>query len=180
VHRLDKGTSGLLVFTRTVEAKKHLAQQFRVHSVDRRYLAIVHGHPRPGTHETHLVANRGDGIRGSYGVFRAPSGPPPKDARRAVTHVRVRERLSGAALVECRLETGRQHQIRIHLSEAGHMLAGENVYLRDHEGPRIAAPRPMLHAFRLGFVHPRTGTELRFDEPPPADFATLLAELRAD
>ena len=84
----------------------------------------------------------------------------------------------GAALVECQLETGRQHQIRIHLSEAGHPLVGERVYIREQRGPRIAAPRPMLHARELGFVHPRDEQQLGFEIDPPADFMDALEALR--
>ncbi len=177
VHRLDKHTSGLLVFTRTVAAKRHLAQQFREHTVERAYVAIVHGDCRPGRHESVLLANRGDGLRGSYGRFRRPKGPPPADARRAVTHVVSSQPLAGASLVECRLETGRQHQIRIHLSEAGHPLVGEPVYVRDYGGPLLPAPRPMLHARTLGFEHPRTGEIVRFESPCPPDFVEALRRL---
>jgi 23S rRNA pseudouridine1911/1915/1917 synthase len=95
-----------------------------------------------------------------------------------VTHVRPIEALDGATLVECRLETGRQHQIRIHLAEAGHPLLGERVYIRDYGGPRIDAPRVMLHARSLGFVHPRSGEALAFEREAPADFADVLAALR--
>lgn len=178
VHRLDKDTTGLLVFTRTLPAKRALESQFRAHTTERRYLALVHGIPADATHDTLLVPDRGDGLRGSWGVFRQPRGRPPADARKAVTHVRVVERLAGAALVECVLETGRQHQIRIHLSEAGHPLVGEPVYIRDHRGPRLPAPRPMLHAAHLGFVHPRTDETLRFEREPPADFQSVLGRLR--
>ncbi len=179
VHRLDKDTTGLLVFTRTLPAKRALEQQFRAHTIERRYLALVHGAPADAaTHDTLLVADRGDGLRGSWGVFRAPRGGPPADGRRAVTHMRLLERLGPASLVECRLETGRQHQIRIHLSEAGHPLVGEAVYVRDHTGPRLAAARPMLHAAALGFVHPRTGETVRFDDEPPEDFRETCDRLR--
>jgi 23S rRNA pseudouridine1911/1915/1917 synthase len=88
------------------------------------------------------------------------------------------ERLRGAARVECRLQTGRQHQIRIHMSEDGHPVVGEPVYMREYEGPVIEAPRPMLHARHLGFEHPRTGEWLEFDDPPPEDFAALCDALR--
>jgi 23S rRNA pseudouridine1911/1915/1917 synthase len=180
VQRLDKETTGLVVFARTFAAKRHLQQQFRIHSIERRYVAIVHGSVRRDRFscESVLVQDRGDGLRGSYGVFRKPSGPPPHDAREAVTHVEVLERLSRATLIACRLETGRQHQIRIHLSEAGHVLLGERVYVREMIGEPIAAPRPMLHAIDLGFVHPRTGRKIRFTEPMPADFEAMLASLR--
>lgn len=179
VHRLDKDTTGLLVFARTLPAKRALEVQFRRHTVLRQYLALVHGEADEATIETLLVPDRGDGLRGSWGVFRAPVGRPPGDGRRAVTHVRVLERLHTATLVECRLETGRQHQIRIHLSEAGHPLVGEPVYIRDYRGPRFDAPRPMLHAALLGFEHPRTSEPMRFEEDLPEDLRAMLARLRA-
>jgi 23S rRNA pseudouridine1911/1915/1917 synthase len=176
VHRIDIDTTGLLVFTRNLNAKRHLQQQFRAHTVHRRYLALVHGYPVGRTFDSLLIRDRGDGLRGSWGVFRAPRGKPPEDAQRAITHARLLERFQeGASLVECALETGRQHQIRIHLSEAGCPLLGERVYIRDYAGPHIEAARPMLHAAELGFVHPRTGRELSFRSEPPEDFATLLA-----
>jgi 23S rRNA pseudouridine1911/1915/1917 synthase len=177
VQRLDIDTTGLIVFTRTLRAKRALAQQFRVHSVHRRYIALTHGVPEDGTRRSVLVRDRGDGLRGSFGHFRAARGEPPADAQHAVTHLRVLERLRGAALVECRLETGRQHQIRIHLSESGHPLIGERVYIRDYDGPRIAAPRPMLHARELGFEHPAHGRELRFAREAPADFLDMYRAL---
>ena len=180
VQRLDKDTTGLLVFARTLAAKRHLQQQLRVHSIERRYLALVHGAVRePQTVDTQLVRDRGDGLRGSFGHFRKPRGPLPADAQRALTHVQPLEALAGATLVECRLHTGRQHQIRIHLSELGHPLVGESVYIRDYAGARIEAPRPMLHAAVLGFEHPGHGRTLRFEQAPPGDFAALLARLRA-
>ncbi|MCA9582064.1 MAG: RluA family pseudouridine synthase, partial [Myxococcales bacterium] len=178
VQRLDKTTTGLLVFPRTLEAKRALQAQFRVHSVERSYWAIAHGRVTDATYETWLIRDRGDGLRGSHGKFRRSRAEPPADARRSVTHVRLVEDLGKASLVECRLETGRQHQIRIHLSEAGHALVGEGVYIRDHKGDRIPANRPLLHARTLGFNHPRTGAPMRFEEEPPEDFMTMLATLR--
>jgi 23S rRNA pseudouridine1911/1915/1917 synthase len=177
VQRLDKDTTGVLVFARHMSAKRALEAQLREHSVTRRYLAIAHGEVRDMRRETFIVQDRGDGLRGSWGTMPFHRGPPPRDAKRAVTHVRRRERLSGATLVECRLETGRQHQIRIHLSESGHPLVGEPVYVRDFPGPRIAAPRPMLHATELAFDHPRTGERVRFEEPPPDDFEEMRRAL---
>ncbi len=174
VHRLDVGTSGLLVFTRNLEAKRGLQEQFREHTVERRYLAIAHGAVEDATYDTWLVEDRGDGLRGSFGVFRRPRGPRPAAARRAITHVRLLERRRGMSVVECRLETGRQHQIRIHLSEAGHPIVGEQVYIRDFAGQRIDAPRPMLHAQVLGFRHPRTGEVVRFEVGAPEDFGVVL------
>lgn len=179
VQRLDKETSGLVVFARSIPAQRRLQEQLAAHDLTRRYLAIVHGAAADATYDTLLVADRGDGLRGSWGHRRAQRGvPPPPDAKPAVTHVRVEERLGETAtLVTCELETGRQHQIRIHLAEAGHPLVGETVYIRDWRGPRLPAPRPMLHAAVLGFVHPR-GKTLRFEAPPPADFTAVLQRLR--
>ena len=178
VQRLDKETSGLVVFARNVQAQRDLQRQFTAHTVLRLYLAIVHGVAEGGIHETTLVPDRGDGLRGSWGVFRPAWGTPPPEARQAITHVNVEERLRGATLVSCRLETGRTHQIRIHLAEAGNPLAGETVYIRDWSGPLLPAPRLMLHAAELGFLHPRTGKEILFREPLPDDFADFLTRLR--
>jgi 23S rRNA pseudouridine1911/1915/1917 synthase len=177
VHRLDRDTSGVMVFARTALAQRVLAAQFKAHEVDRVYRAIVHGKLGAKRVETQLVPDRGDGLRGSFGHFRRPRGDPPADARRAVTHVAPHAELRGATLVECRLETGRQHQIRIHLAELGHPLVGEAVYIRDFRGARIDAPRPMLHARVLGFVHPRTGGRVRFEREAPADFQIVLERL---
>ena len=178
VHRLDKDTTGLIVFARTALAKRMLSAQFREHTVDRIYVAIAHGIVPARRIETFLVLDRGDQMRGSYGHFRPPKGEPPREARRSVTHVRPIVRLAGATLVECRLETGRQHQIRIHLSELGHPLVGEQLYIRDYRGPRIEALRPMLHARTLGFVHPRSAERVSFAREPPEDFLAMLESLR--
>jgi 23S rRNA pseudouridine1911/1915/1917 synthase len=166
-----------MVFTRTAHAKRVLAERFREHDMDRTYRAIVHGQVAATRVETMLREDRGDGLRGSYGHFRRAKGAPPADAKRAVTHFAPVAALKGATCVECTLETGRQHQIRIHLSELGHPVVGERVYIRDYEGPRIAAPRTMLHARSLGFAHPRSGRSVVFEREPPEDFRTLLAAL---
>jgi len=182
VQRLDKDTTGVLVFARTLAAQRSLKAQLREHSVERRYLALVHGallHAR--TIETHLIEDRGDGLKGSYGHFRRPRAPLPKHAQRALTHVQPLELVGArarASLVECTLETGRQHQIRIHLSELGHPLLGETVYIRDYPAARLPAPRPMLHAAVLGFTHPRSEQRLRFERPAPSDFRAALDSLR--
>jgi 23S rRNA pseudouridine1911/1915/1917 synthase len=178
VQRLDKDTTGLVVFTRTLAAKRQLQQLFRSHDIERRYVALAHGVVEERTFETDLIPDRGDGIRGSYGHFRRPRGSLPREAQHAITHVRPLEALQGATLVECKLETGRQHQIRIHLSEDGHPLLGEQVYVRDYQQPLMAAARPMLHAAVLGFMHPRTGERLHFEQAPPPDFTALLEQLR--
>jgi 23S rRNA pseudouridine1911/1915/1917 synthase len=178
VQRLDKGTSGLLVFARTLTAKKHLAQQLRDRSVHRLYMAVAHGAVQRRTYRSYLIEDRGDGLRGSAQEGR-------REGQLAVTHVEPLELLGGArpgaadaTLVSCRLETGRTHQIRIHLAEAGHPLVGETVYIRDYRSPRIPAPRPMLHAAELGFVHPANDRPMRFQVQPPPDFDELLARLR--
>jgi 23S rRNA pseudouridine1911/1915/1917 synthase len=173
VQRLDKDTSGLVVFARTIAAQRDLQQQFTEHTALRRYLAVVHGTARDTVFDTVLVPDRGDGLRGS-----AKGRAAPPEARRAVTYVTVEKRLREATLVSCRLETGRTHQIRIHLSEAGHPLLGESVYVRDFKGRRLPAPRLMLHATELGFVHPRTSKEIRFVDPPPEDFAAVVEDLK--
>jgi 23S rRNA pseudouridine1911/1915/1917 synthase len=173
VQRLDKATSGLLVFARSFAAKKHLGQQLRNHSMRRIYLAIAHGDVPRKTFRSRLVDNRGDGLRGSL-----REDEHAMEGQMAVTHVEPIERLDGATLITCRLETGRTHQIRIHLSEAGHPLVGENVYVRKFAGQQIKAPRLMLHAKELGFVHPRSEEFMLFEQEPPEDFAKVLRGLR--
>lgn len=172
VHRIDRDTSGLVAFARTGPAEEHLTNQFKAHSVERRYLALVRGRPKAGTKESQLVRDRGDGRRGSG-----------DNGQRAVTHIKVLEQLGGFALVECRLETGRTHQVRIHLGEAGWPLCGERVYDRPVNGPPIAdqsgAGRPMLHAARLALTHPATGERMTWDSAPAVDFKELLDRLRA-
>lgn len=176
VHRLDRDTSGLMVFARTVAAETHLIRQFKKHLVDRAYLAIAQGDVVEQTIESMLVRDRGDRLRGST------SDPKAADAERAVTHVRPLERLSCYTVVECRLETGRTHQIRIHLSERGHMLCGEKTYVRPPSGSVVedasGATRQALHAAVLGFEHPACGQRLQFVSPLPRDMAKLLERLR--
>lgn len=174
VQRLDKATSGLLVFSRSFAAKKHLGQQLRDHSMRRMYLAIAHGDVPKKTFRSRLIDNRGDGLRGSL-----REDERVVEGQIAVTHVEPIERLDGATLIACRLETGRTHQIRIHLSEAGHPLVGETVYVRNFAGPLIKAPRLMLHAKELGFVHPRTNEVMVFQQEPPGDFRSVLEQLRS-
>lgn len=169
VQRLDRETTGLLVFARTLPAKRELKNQFRFHTVRRRYWALAHGTLENCTLSSRLVPDRGDGLRGSTGN--------PTLGRVATTHVTVTRRLREATLVECRLETGRTHQIRIHLAEAGHPLLGERVYVRNYRSPLLAAPRVMLHAFELGFSHPVTGIPLCFESPMPEDMLGVLARL---
>jgi len=182
VHRLDKDTSGLLVFTRTWLAKESLTQQFREHTVLRRYLAIAAGDVKTQTIQSTIVADRGDGLRGSWLRARRGPGQGHEGGQRAVTHVTALEQLDGATLIECKLETGRTHQIRIHLSEAGHPLVGEQVYIREYRDrsgvDEIRAPRMMLHAAELGFVHPSTEEDVKWEKGPPRDFEETLLRLR--
>ena len=174
VHRLDKETSGLLVFARSADAERGLGLQFKMHTVSRRYLTLIAGAMSPQTIASILVKDRGDGRRGSS-TFPGPG-------KRAVTHVLPVETLPGFTLLECRLETGRTHQIRIHLSEAGHPVCGDKVYCKRPTGEVVAdaslAPRLMLHATELGFEHPVTGARLHFDMPMPPDMVQVLARLR--
>ncbi len=184
VHRLDKETSGLVVFTRTWQAKKALLAEFRSHTVHRRYLAIVHGDAEAGTIRTHFVEDRGDGLRGSIehrGGRKKPIGT--ERSQIAVTHFDVIEKFASPAfgpctLIACRLETGRTHQIRIHLSESGHPVVGERVYIRGYRGTVVPAPRLMLHAAELGFVHPATNEALRWESPIADDMQAVLDSLR--
>jgi 23S rRNA pseudouridine1911/1915/1917 synthase len=179
VHRLDRNTSGLLVFARTLVALERLKEQFKEHSAQRRYLAIVHGRlAGTSTLESHLVVDRGDGLRGSKELVPRRLKARLGDGKAAVTHVEVIEAFGDATLVWCQLETGRTNQIRIHLSEAGHPLVGETTYLRDYLGSPIPAPRLMLHAAELGFVHPGTFETMRFESPMPAEMAALCESLR--
>jgi len=175
VHRLDKGTSGLLIVAKTDQAHARLSAAFKTHELDRRYRAIVRGVPRPrhGTIDLALGRDRGDRKRVSARTDRP---------RRAVTHYRVLEAFGDrAALVELKLETGRTHQIRVHLAHLGHPVLGDTVYggrgAKQVDG--VEAPRPMLHAGHLRIDHPVTGERMRFDAEPPADFLAVIEALRA-
>jgi len=171
VHRIDRETSGLLVFARTPTAQQALIEQFKTHSVERTYLAVAEGDVAAQTFVSYLVEDRGDGCRGST--------TSPGLGKRAVTHVRPLERLNGWTLLECRLETGRTHQIRIHLSEAGHPVYGDAKYgplVGANETPR--ARRLGLHAAVLGFKHPTDGRQLKFESRPPRDFEAIVALFR--
>ena len=172
VHRIDKATSGLLMFAKTKRAEIALAAQLRRHACERAYLCVAHGAVTSGRIESMLVRDRGDRLRGTTRF--AGQG------KRAITHMQVLERLQNATLCVVRLETGKTHQIRIHFSERGHPLLGEDVYDRDFRsrgGIAIAAPRLMLHAATLGFAHPATDIPVRFTAPVPTDMLALVRHL---
>jgi 23S rRNA pseudouridine1911/1915/1917 synthase len=169
VHRIDRATSGLLAFAKTKRAEHGMAAQLRAHTMEREYRCVAHGVVAPGRIESYLVGDRGDGLRGS--TSRIEQG------KRAVTHVAVIHALRGATLCAIRLETGKTHQIRIHLAESGHPLVGEEVYVRDYTGPVIASPRLMLHAATLGFEHPITRERVRLESALPEDFTAVLDRL---
>jgi 23S rRNA pseudouridine1911/1915/1917 synthase len=173
VHRIDKDTSGLVCFAKTKLAERGLHHVFKHHLADREYLAVAQGHVRPGRIESRLVENRGDGLRGS--------SRRPDDGQHAITQVEVVERFAAATLCRVRLQTGRTHQIRIHLSEQGNPLVGETVYIRDllrRGGKPIPSPRLLLHAATLGFEHPVTGQRLAFSADPPPEFVAMVDKLR--
>jgi 23S rRNA pseudouridine1911/1915/1917 synthase len=178
VHRIDKETSGLLAFAKTKVAERALQTQFRAHEVERTYVCVAHGRVRDRRIESQLVPDRGDGLRGSV---RPRAGRGPAAGKRAVTHVRAVEDLPLATVCEVRLETGKTHQIRIHLGEAGHPLVGERVYIRDfvkRGGTPLPSARLLLHAATLGFAHPVSGARVQLASPLPADFTSELARLR--
>jgi 23S rRNA pseudouridine1911/1915/1917 synthase len=171
VHRLDAGSSGLLVVARTAAARAALIEQFAEHHAERTYLALVWGHPEA-----------------PHGVIDAPVGRSKRDPLRmavvadgrwARTEYRVLRRFdrpAELALLECQLETGRTHQIRVHLSSIGHPLVGDPVY--GQRKPRLALGRPFLHAAKLAFEHPDTGQRIAFESPLPADLTSRLAALK--
>ena len=154
---------------------------FKDHTISRLYRAVVHGTlSEPMRIETRFVRDRGDGLRGTE-----PPGKNSADAQIAITHVRPIEPVGGGkyTLVECRLETGRTHQIRVHLAEAGHMLCGERTYVRPRPNdPAVrdesGAPRQALHSAELAFTHPIGGKELAFTSPMPRDLAGWMSGLK--
>lgn len=187
VHRIDMDTSGLLVVAKNDEAQLHLARQFFVHSIERRYQAIVWGNIQEdeGTVDANIARDPSDRLR--FRTFDDPS-----IGKTAITHYRVLERFGFVTLVECRLETGRTHQIRVHMASIGHPLFGDERYggREIRQGTIYAkyrqfiqncfqiCPRQALHAKTLGFVHPSTGQTIRFDSPLPADMSALLDRWR--
>jgi 23S rRNA pseudouridine1911/1915/1917 synthase len=176
VHRIDKDTSGLLVVAKTDVAHEGLAKQFAAHSIDRRYLAIVSGVPKlsGGTIDAPLA--RSSANRKKIAVVEAGRG------KRAVTRWKRLQVLQEAALIECRLETGRTHQVRVHMASIGHPLVGDQVYGGSGKAHRkllneLGFQRQALHAAELGFTHPVTKRALSFASPLPPDMQELLSAL---
>lgn len=174
VHRIDKDTSGLMVAAKTDRAHEGLARQFHDHSIDRRYRAIVGGLPRPAEGRVDAPLARSATNRKKIAIVQG--------GKRAVTHFRTMERLRDAALVECRLETGRTHQVRVHMASIGHALLGDPVYGRTKGAQKqlletLGFRRQALHAAHLGFIHPVKSTALAFESDMPADMQELFTEL---
>lgn len=175
VHRIDRETSGVLMMARTETAQQKLIEQFAAHETHRRYLCVIPGTLSAQRLESRMVRDRGDGLRGL-------AGEDDESGLRMVTHVRPVRTWRDYTELECRLETGRTNQIRIQLAELGHPLCGDVKYRGPFGSEPIAdrsnAPRLALHAAELGFVHPVTRQEQRFQVPWPADMLKWLAEIR--
>ena len=169
VHRIDKDTSGLLMIAKTDQAHQSLAAQLKDHSITRKYVAIVHGC-----------------ISSETGTIKAPIGRSPKDrlkmavnernGKEAVTHFKVLKRYKNYSYIECQLETGRTHQIRVHMAYIGHPLLGDPVY--GVKKPKIKHDGQLLHAQTLGFIHPSTGEEMLFESEVPEIFETMFKKIR--
>ncbi len=175
VHRIDKDTSGLLVVAKSDAAHEGLARQFADHSIERRYLALCNGHPRPSKGRIEAKIGRSDTNRKKMAVLQ----PDAARGKRAVTHFSTIKTLDGCALIECRLETGRTHQVRVHCASIGHALLGDPVYGRTPAKLRpilkdLGFARQALHAASLGFEHPVTGEVLRFEAELPDDMRELI------
>jgi len=174
VHRIDRDTSGLVVFAKTLAVQDRLKAQFERREPERVYWAVVHGHPNPpqGSWRDHLVWD-------ARRLLQTRAHPHDPRKKEAISHYRVLETFADASLVEVRLETGKRNQIRLQARLHGHPIVGERLY-DDGEAPRsaVAFPRQALHASRLSFRHPLDGRPLTFEAPPPEDLAELLARLR--
>jgi 23S rRNA pseudouridine1911/1915/1917 synthase len=174
VHRIDRDTSGLVVFAKTLRAQEALKDQFKRREPERVYLAVVYGHPSPadGTWRDHLVWD-------PKALIQKETHPNDPRASDAISEYRVVEAFADASLIEVRLRTGRRNQIRIQARLRGHTLVGEKRYVDGPDALRtIPFERQALHAHRLSFLHPADGRRLTFEAPPPADFVALLARLR--
>lgn len=176
VHRIDKGTSGLLVVAKTDTAHEGLSAQFAKHSIDRRYQAIVAGLPNPASGTVDAPLARSSTNRQKMAIVAEGRG------KRAVTHYQLVTPLRGGSLIECRLETGRTHQVRVHMTSIGHPLLGDPVYGRPKSVHRdllnaLDFKRQALHAAVLGFIHPITKESLSFKSAIPSDMQELLTAL---
>jgi 23S rRNA pseudouridine1911/1915/1917 synthase len=175
VHRIDRDTSGLLVFARDEGTQKALIEKFARHDVGRVYLAIVPGHVAAQTIASNLIRDRGDGLRGSTADV--------EQGQRAVTHLQPVEALGDYTLLECRLETGRTHQIRIHLAELDHPVCGDPIYRaafgKSPIEDRSGAPRLALHAAKLQLIHPVSGASIHCESPLPQDLSRFADRLRS-
>lgn len=174
VHRIDKDTSGLMVAAKTDRTHVGLAKQFADHSIDRRYKAIVSGRPTPAAGSIDAPLARSPQDRKKIAIVQG--------GKRAVTHYKTLARLNEAALIECRLETGRTHQVRVHMASLGNPLLGDPVYGRTKQVHKpvletIGFHRQALHAARLGFIHPVKSIALAFDSEMPADMQELFSRL---
>jgi 23S rRNA pseudouridine1911/1915/1917 synthase len=175
VHRLDKDTSGVLVVAKQAKAREHLIAQFKRHTIERRYHALVVGHPP--------LETTYDTLYGRHPVARKRFTSRVDSGKNAVTHIRTVERMHGSALIACHLDTGRTHQIRVHLSEAGFPVLADTTYGRPSRDPKLIEAarligRQALHASVLGFEHPNTGEFLRFETALPQVFNRAIALLR--
>ncbi len=178
VHRIDKDTSGLLVIAKSDAAHEGLAAQFAAHTVHRRYIAVCAGHPSPAEGTIDARVGRSDADRKKMTVLPNNSSR----GKSAITHYRVHQRLDEAAQIECRLETGRTHQVRVHCASIGHPLLGDPAYGRTPKQlrpvlERLGFARQALHAAELGFQHPLTGEMVQFRSNLPQDMAELIDEL---
>jgi 23S rRNA pseudouridine1911/1915/1917 synthase len=176
VHRIDRDTSGLVVFAKSPAAQERLKGQFKRHQSERVYLAVVYGHPRPstGTWRDHLVWDE-------RALIQKETHPRDPRGKEAICQYKVIESLTGASLVEVTLVTGRRNQIRLQARLRGHTLVGERRYIYGPDKLRpISFPRQALHAFRLAFRHPVDNRELLFEAPIPEDLAALISRLRSD
>ena len=177
VHRIDKDTSGLLVVAKSDVAHEGLARQFADHSLERAYLAVCNGHPMPRSGTVSARVGRSDANRKKMAVLPNNSSR----GKHAVTRYKTLRELEGCSLVECRLETGRTHQVRVHLASIGHPLVGDPLYGRANSAvrpvlQRLEFKRQALHAAVLGFVHPVTSDRLRFTSDLPPDMKELIDE----
>ncbi len=173
VHRIDRDTSGLLVFARNESAQRQIIEQFAQHAAVRKYLALIPGHLPDQVIRSQLIRDRGDGLRGSTTDTHI--------GQYAITHVRVLRQIGEFSELECRLETGRTNQIRIHLAELGHPVCGDIKYRGPYGQPMIGdtsrVPRLALHAAQLRFIHPETGELLDYESPWPTDMQQFLNHL---